>query len=207
MKPFDIRDNIPDEMDALSNWIKKNYGQGMLNLARQSERDYTLGSEAFALVMSEVLGKSLTLDPEDVLSPGEKPEIDPDMDPEDIIELPLFEGMIDNEKVERSIFTMVNDILNDKSFVESLREAIGTEIEDIDDAVVESLTGEVMSFLGTFMTVNALIIHNESRNLSERTGDDPKTFEPTEPEFSPEFQEMNKSEWFKLLKRDRNDLV
>ena len=54
MKPFDIRDNIPDEMDALTAWAKENYGQGMLNLARQAERDYTLGSEAFALVMSEV---------------------------------------------------------------------------------------------------------------------------------------------------------
>lgn len=202
MKPFDIRDNIPDEMDALTAWVKENYGQGMLNLARQAEEEFRLGADAFALLMSEVLGKSLTLDPEDVLSPGEKPEIDPDMDPEDIIELPLFEGMIDNEKVERAIFTMVNDILNDNSFVESLREAIGTEIEDIDDAVVESLTGEVISFLGTFMTVNALIIHNESRNLSERTYDDPETFEPTEPEFSPEFQEMYKSEWFRLLKRD-----
>lgn len=202
MKPFDIRDNIPDEPNALSSWIKENYGQGMLKLAANSEKNYSLGPDAFALLMSEVLGKSLTLDPEDVLSPGEKPEIDPDMDPEDIIELPLFEGMIDNEKVERAIFTMVNDILNDNSFVESLREAIGTEIENIDDAVVESLTSEVMSFLGTFMTVNALIIHNESRNLSERTYDDPETFEPTEPEFSPEFQEMYKSEWFRLLKRD-----
>ena len=202
MKPFDIRENIPDEMDALTAWVKENYGQGMLNLARQAERDYTLGSEAFALFMSEVLGKSLTLDPEDVLSPGEMPEIDQDMNPEEIIELPLFEGMIDNEKVERAIFTMLNDILDDNTFVESLRKVVGTEIQEFDDALVESLTGQVMNFLGTFMTVNALIIQNESRNLSERTYDDAETVDVGEPEFSSDFQEMNKSEWFRLLKRD-----
>ena len=202
MKPFDIRDNIPDEMDALTAWVKENYGQGMLNMARNAERNYTLGSEAFALVMSEVLGNSLTLDPEDILSPGEKPEIDPDMDPEDIIELPLFDGIVDEEKVERAIFTMLNDILDDGTFVESLRKVVGTEIQDIDDALVESFTSEVMSFLGQFMTVNALIVHNESRNLSERTYDDPETVDVGEPEFSSDFQEMNKSEWFRLLKRD-----
>ena len=202
MKPFDIRENIPDEMDALTAWVKENYGQGMLNLARQAERDYTLGSEAFALFMSEVLGKSLTLDPEDVLSPGEMPEIDQDMNPEEIIELPLFEGMIDNEKVERAIFTMLNDILDNTTFLESLRKVVGTEIQEFDDALVESLTGQVMNFLGTFMTVNALIIQNESRNLSERTYDDAETVDVGEPEFSSDFQEMNKSEWFRLLKRD-----
>jgi len=202
MRPFDIRDNIPDEPNALSSWIKENYGQGMLKLAANSERNYSLGPDAFALLMSEVLGNSLTLDPEDILSSGEKPEIDPDMDPEDIIELPLFEGVIDSKKVDEAIDNILNDILDDDTFVESLRKVIGTEIEDIDSAVVDSITDEVKQFLQNFMTVNALIIHNESRNLSERTYDDPETFEPTEPEFSPEFQEMYKSEWFRLLKRD-----
>jgi len=202
MRPFDIRDNIPDEPNALSSWIKENYGQGMLKLAANSERNYSLGPDAFALLMSEVLGNSLTLDPEDILSSGEKPEIGPDMDPEDIIELPLFEGVIDSKKVDEAIDNILNDILDDDTFVESLRKVIGTEIEDIDSAVVDSITDEVKQFLQNFMTVNALIIHNESRNLSERTYDDPETFEPTEPEFSPEFQEMYKSEWFRLLKRD-----
>jgi len=154
----------------------------------------------------------MNLEPESLLSEeGEEVEIDEDISLDDVIVMPAFDGFIDEKKINEVTQAAINEAAIDEDVMEVIRQKTGEEKTDseIRQMMQKILTPESSRFISTWLTLNALLAQNQSRNMAEDTGDAEVDFgNPDAAEDYDtwaEWQDKNamlKSSWFSILKRD-----
>ena len=205
----EIKDKSPDQFIK---FIQANYGNGLVKLGRKVFANDE-SPELTAILLGEIYAKALELDPEDILSEeGEDAKLPDNFDLDDVIVLPEFEGFIDNDKVaEVTSAALSTTVFENEDVKQLIREKFGEDKtdEEIEEIFERKLTNEVTNFIATWLTLNSLLLHNQSRNMSEDTGDAEVDFgNPDAAEDYDtwaEWQDKNamlKSSWFRILKRD-----
>lgn len=204
-----IKDMSPDQFVK---FIQANYGNGLVKLGREVFANDE-NPELTAILLGEIYAKSLDVDPEDILSEeGEEADLPDDVNLDDVIVLPAFDGFIDNDKIAEVISDALTEtVFQNEDVKQLIREQQGEDKtdEEIEEMFERKLTPEVNNFIATWLTLNALLMHNQSRSMSEDTGDAEVDFgNPDAAEDYDtwaEWQDKNamlKSSWFRILKRD-----
>ena len=204
-----IKDMSPDQFVK---FIQANYGNGLVKLGREVFANDE-SPELTAILLGEIYAKSLEVDPEDILSEeGEDAELPEDIDLDDVIVLPEFEGYIDKAKIQEvTTDALSSTVFENEDVKQLIREKFGEDKtnDEIEEMFERKLTSEVSNFIATWLTLNALLMHNQSRSMSEDTGDAEVDFgNPDAAEDYDtwaEWQDKNamlKSSWFRILKRD-----
>jgi len=203
-----IKDMSPDQF---LKFIQANYGMGLVKFGREAFANDE-NPEITAVLLGEIYAQAMNLEPESLLSEeGEEVEIDEDISLDDVIVMPAFDGFIDEKKINEVTQAAINEAAIDEDVMEVIRQKTGEEKTDseIRQMMQKILTPESSRFISTWLTLNALLAQNQSRNMAEDTGDAEVDFgNPDAAEDYDtwaEWQDKNamlKSSWFSILKRD-----
>jgi len=217
VRDIDVRNLIDSEgikdmnPDQFLKFIQANYGMGLVKFGREAFANDE-NPEITAVLLGEIYAQAMNLEPESLLSEeGEEVEIDEDISLDDVIVMPAFDGFIDEKKINEVTQAAINEAAIDEDVMEVIRQKTGEEKTDseIRQMMQKILTPESSRFISTWLTLNALLAQNQSRNMAEDTGDAEVDFgNPDAAEDYDtwaEWQDKNamlKSSWFRILKRD-----